>query len=468
MELRIYEGQTWDLAQEKDITFVHNANFFLFATLEHARMLAHARGTPAPSTNTPPVLTGMPVSGMAYLDRPQEAGYFLFPDLSVRHEGRYKLTFNLYEETKDEKDKDADRESDMQPPIPGMNPATGGSFDFRMEVKSQEFIVYSAKKFPGLAESTQLSRVVAEQGCRVRIRRDVRMRRRDGKGNGDYDHAEDEYTHTHRRSTPAADPRPDYNRARSTSGSLERTPYSADSQRRPSIADYQPQYPPQNPLPGGHLQFLGGNASSQYPAQPQPPQKFAQPPSLPASPVYAQSPAAYPSQSSYHPPPPPPPPAAASYSRGRERTLSQSSYAPITPAPARNSAAPEYRPVTLPPITALAPKPTYNAPPPQHARKQMYPRLSIDASLPHIDTLRIPMPTPTALRLPSMSFGALSMPGPHAGTKRAHDQSFRHESETPRYQDGARDPGLSEDVAQSPEMYYYRANGSVHDAAKLR
>ena len=61
-----------------------------------------------PAANTPPVLTGMPVSGMAYLDRPQEAGYFLFPDLSVRHEGRYRLTFNLYEQTKDEKDMDAD------------------------------------------------------------------------------------------------------------------------------------------------------------------------------------------------------------------------------------------------------------------------------------------------------------------------------------------------------------------------
>ena len=47
------------------------------------------------------------------------------------------------------------------------------SFDWRMEVKSDLFTVYSAKKFPGLAESTNLSRTVAEQGCRVRIRRDV-------------------------------------------------------------------------------------------------------------------------------------------------------------------------------------------------------------------------------------------------------------------------------------------------------
>ena len=37
-----------------------------------------------------PVLTGCPVSN---------GNYFLFPDLSVRHEGNYRLCFNLYEMT---------------------------------------------------------------------------------------------------------------------------------------------------------------------------------------------------------------------------------------------------------------------------------------------------------------------------------------------------------------------------------
>ena len=97
VELRIFDGPSPDNA--KDVTFLYNANFFLFATLEHARVMAHGR-VQTPAANTPPVLTGMPVSGMAYLDRPQEAGYFLFPDLSVRHEGRYRLTFNLYDQAK--------------------------------------------------------------------------------------------------------------------------------------------------------------------------------------------------------------------------------------------------------------------------------------------------------------------------------------------------------------------------------
>lgn len=481
MELRIYEGQTWELAQEKDITFVYNANFFLFATLEHARVMAHARGTPATS-NTPPVLTGMPVSGMAYLDRPLEAGYFLFPDLSVRHEGRYKLTFNLYEETKEDKDKDKDRDGESQPPIPGLNPATGGSFDFRMEVKSQEFIVYSAKKFPGLAESTALSRVVAEQGCRVRIRRDVRMRRRDGKG-GDYDNAEDEYSRRRRTATP--DNRNDYNRQRSMSGSTERTPYSADSQRRPSMADYPSQYP-QAPPPGGHLQFLGGNSSSQYPAAP--PQPFAQPPSVPASPVYPPSQAApYPVQSSYPPPPPPPAPKAHS----RERTPSQSAYAPINPAPPRrDSVAHDYRaPVQLPPLSL----PPYHPPTPQQSHmpppsKQVLPPLQIDGA----SRLPMPIPSPTTLApapRPLMPLAPLIHPtntpsttlskqGPihpatlpppmtYAGTKRAHDQSFRQDQDQERFQDGRRENAASEDIADVMSMFFTRADGTQKDAARL-
>ena len=489
MELRIYEGQTWELAQEKDITFVYNANFFLFATLEHARMIAHARGTPAPATNTPPVLTGMPVSGMAYLDRPQEAGYFLFPDLSVRHEGRYKLTFNLYEETKDEKDKDKERDGENQPPIPGLNPATGGSFDFRMEVKSQEFIVYSAKKFPGLAESTPLSRVVAEQGCRVRIRRDVRMRRRDGKGGGDYDNAEDEYNRRRRTVTP--DTRPDYNRARSMSGgSTERTPYSADPNRRPSIADYQPQYPPQSASSGGHLQFLGGNSNSQYHHPAQPPQNFAQPPSVPASPVYPPSQGSgYQLPSTYHHHSrPPPPPAPAPYNR--ERTPSQP-YAPITPAARHDSVQPEYRPsaqvVTLPPPSAL-PSSSYHPPTPQRvlpppsngiapsSSKTLLPSVQSLLSSPTTATAPRPpmsLPVPRLGPLPiSSSSGPLNpkdLPPPpsQAGMKRAHGQTFKQEDD-PRRQNGARDQGTAEDVYEDwGPMMFRRANGQPKDANHL-
>jgi hypothetical protein len=184
--LAILEGEGLNMT---DVTFGYNANFFLFATLESARQMAHGRVQPPPQQV--PVLTGMPVSGMAYLDRPTEAGYFIFPDLSVRHEGKYKLSFNLYEQTKHENDTDAEPSNEQKPKPAGMTAPPDSSFDWRLEVKSAQFTVFSAKKFPGLAESTNLSRTIAEQGCRVRIRRDVRMRRREDKPR---DYEEDEYS----------------------------------------------------------------------------------------------------------------------------------------------------------------------------------------------------------------------------------------------------------------------------------
>lgn len=518
MELRVYEGQTWEQAQDKDITFNYNANFFLFATLEHARVMAHARGTPAAST--PPVLTGMPVSGMAYLDRPLEAGYFLFPDLSVRHEGRYKLTFNLYEETKRDEDKDRDAAADAQPPLTGLNSATGGSFDFRMEVKSTEFTVFSAKKFPGLHESTTLSRTVAEQGCRVRIRRDVRMRRRDEKDKGPADHgAFDGGEYARRRRTATPDTHNDHNRSRSMSGSTERTPYSAtDLQRRPSMSDYPPQYPHahhQPPAPsGGHLGFLNGNPNSQYPAAPpQPP--YAQPNSVPASPSYPPPPpqqaAPYPMQSSYPPPPPPPPPAPKSH--GRERTPSQSGYAPINPAPPRRDTLQhDYRaPVNLPPITLapfapqpgpqhlhMQPRPPHHQQPQQHHQHHQQPHRQQSIPLMHIDSIITPAaapsgrprvassPAPLAPRqlmplAPLMNGSSVNGKGPlhpgslppptvYAGSKRAHDQSFRQpeRDEAARFQDGARERGVVEDVEVDSSMIFSRADGSRKDANYLK
>jgi len=176
VELRIFEGEN----EEKDITFQLSANYFLFATLEQARPIAQGR-VPTDSSRAT-VLTGTPVAGMVYLDRPEPAGYFIFPDLSVRHEGKYRLGFSLYEELKEIKDIDrADGTT-----VNGQGPEEA-CVTHRLEVRSQPFIVYSAKKFPGLASSTSLSRTVAEQGCRVRIRRDVRMRRRDKPEKGGYD-----------------------------------------------------------------------------------------------------------------------------------------------------------------------------------------------------------------------------------------------------------------------------------------
>lgn len=257
VELRIIEGPS--VEEGEDVTFDYNANLFLYASLEQARNIAHGR-VQTPAASNPPILTGVPASGMAYLDRPNEAGYFIFPDLSVRHEGYFRLSFSLFETTKDEKDFDLEpADSDLPPGV-----------DWRMEIKTNPFNVYSAKKFPGLMESTPLSKTVADQGCRVRIRRDMRMRKRDGKSNG-YDGRDDEYSRR-RTVTPASDD-PHGIRPRSLSNASEqRVGYGGDASRRPSTVDTYPPPPPPPPPPGyeaappanrGHLSF-GEAPAPQY------------------------------------------------------------------------------------------------------------------------------------------------------------------------------------------------------------
>lgn len=170
MSLNIY-----DMAKGEDITMSYDSGFMLYASLEVARPIANGKMHNGPPCL--PVLTGVCVASTAYLERPNRAGYFIFPDLSVRHEGWYRLKFSLFEQIKHASDADTNR--------PFTN-AEGSSKQVlshesmanRMEVQSTPFQVFSAKKFPGLSQSTDLSKVVADQGCRVRIRREIRQRKR--------------------------------------------------------------------------------------------------------------------------------------------------------------------------------------------------------------------------------------------------------------------------------------------------
>ncbi|KAJ5561839.1 hypothetical protein N7535_003698 [Penicillium sp. DV-2018c] len=287
VELRIYESDPANDSQKTDITFAYNANFFLYATLDTARPLAHGRVAGPPSC---PVLTGVPVAGVAYLDRPSQAGYFIFPDLSVRHEGRYRLNFHLYEEIKDAKDADKDTTLPLPNQISHSASKSGtpqAFLHFRLEVKSVPFTVFSAKKFPGLATSTSLSRIIAEQGCRVRIRRDVRMRRRGDKREEDYEFDEDRaaaFTRPPDRFTTPDRYAASMERPRSNSnGSIVESPYGfVPADRRPSAPEYGFPQPYQRPMPPAamsqsqtpsyqqsHLSF--GSTPSHYPAPHMPP-----------------------------------------------------------------------------------------------------------------------------------------------------------------------------------------------------
>lgn len=390
--------------------------------------MAHGRVHPSPPQI--PVLTGMPVSGMAYLDRPTEAGYFIFPDLSVRHEGQYKLSFNLYEETRDADDADAEPAKDQNKPQVTGPGAPESSFDWRVEVKSNMFTVFSAKKFPGLAESTPLSRTVAEQGCRVRIRRDVRMRRRD-KAPSEYEEsnvAEDTYARHGRPTEQSNEPY----RERSNSGS----PDGREPQRR--LSGEYPQQPPYSqypspagshppPPPGGHLNF-GQHPGSQYPA---PPSQFAQPVPPPAPQPYQAAQNPYHQPTPQYRPGPPPPPSAYAY----DRQYPQSAYPSNPPREQRDSY--ESDPYRRASVGFAAPNPPHGAPypgidsnfnrPPYHgfARAHSPPLPSPGINLVPLKTIQS-LPAIEPKLDPLSSINRIAPPLPSPGFDPARERSGSH------------------------------------------
>ncbi|KAG0169625.1 hypothetical protein DFQ28_003826 [Apophysomyces sp. BC1034] len=103
------------------------------------------------------VLMGSLVSSPSLLKDPsgEQGLYFAFPDLSIRTEGRYTLRFSLMKLVS----------SDFQ---------TDAKSRIIAQVFSNPFTVYSAKKFPGMTESTELSKAFAKQGLKIPIRNNVR------------------------------------------------------------------------------------------------------------------------------------------------------------------------------------------------------------------------------------------------------------------------------------------------------
>lgn len=290
-----------------------NCSYFLFATLEQARHVA--RGRVSQEQQRPTVLTGTPVAGMVYLDRPTPAGYFIFPDLSVRHEGKYRLSFNLYEETKETKDEDRIDSAK----VGGWG---NGCVTHRLDVSSKPFTVFSAKKFPGLTESTSLSRLVAEQGCRVRIRRDVRMRRRDNKSSKDWDGYEEETSELRARvsATPEAAGYPGHNymdpipRPRSGSNASHIS-LAPSLSRRTSLQDISQGYHPSSyGPPAPHTPQNNYPQSSPYVTGPSPNHAYGPPPSfLQQGSSMQPPPPSYNPHAHQAPPPLPPVPSHQTY-----------------------------------------------------------------------------------------------------------------------------------------------------------
>ena len=79
-------------------------------------------------------------------------GYFLFPDLSCRMVGRYRLLFTLTQVD------------------PGLFVA-GGTSEIQQRIQSDVFEVYSAKDFPGMRASTPLTRHLKNHGASVSVKK---------------------------------------------------------------------------------------------------------------------------------------------------------------------------------------------------------------------------------------------------------------------------------------------------------
>ncbi|KAL0094767.1 hypothetical protein J3Q64DRAFT_1078602 [Phycomyces blakesleeanus] len=129
-----------------DPTLLYNPYLFVYATLTDQKT-----ETDLDFMNGNRTTAGQMVQSLHKLKDVdnKDGGFFVFADISVRLEGLYKLKFTLFE--------------------------MKGSFVHRLSsVMSKTFQVYSPKAFPGMSESTFLTRSFSDQGVRVRIRKEAR------------------------------------------------------------------------------------------------------------------------------------------------------------------------------------------------------------------------------------------------------------------------------------------------------
>ncbi|KAG0284071.1 hypothetical protein BGZ96_011550 [Linnemannia gamsii] len=120
-----------------------------------------------PGQTNPPRLTRILMGALVasptllHNEHNQMGWYFSFADLSVRTEGVYTLKFSLMQFANFEFDEKGGNHASM----------------LIAEETSEPFTVYSAKKFPGMTESTELSKAFARQGLKIPIRNDLRVRK---------------------------------------------------------------------------------------------------------------------------------------------------------------------------------------------------------------------------------------------------------------------------------------------------
>ncbi|KAF9154496.1 hypothetical protein BG015_000783 [Linnemannia schmuckeri] len=148
---------------EQDPLFVLHVSLWSHDGTEVRNMIA------TPGQSDPPKLTrilmGSLVVSPILLNNPEgiPGWYFSFPDLSIRTEGTYTLKFSLMRFGSCDFSSSEDGQASM----------------LVAEEISEPFQVFSAKKFPGMTESTELSKAFAKQGLKIPIRNDLRVRKAD-------------------------------------------------------------------------------------------------------------------------------------------------------------------------------------------------------------------------------------------------------------------------------------------------
>ncbi|KAJ1865093.1 hypothetical protein LPJ73_000117 [Coemansia sp. RSA 2703] len=81
--------------------------------------------------------------------------FFVFPDLSIRKDGEYRLRFSFF---------------DLKSSVGDL---LRTSAYIKARTFSDPFKVYSAKQFPGMIESTELSKHFAKQGVKIPVRKET-------------------------------------------------------------------------------------------------------------------------------------------------------------------------------------------------------------------------------------------------------------------------------------------------------
>ncbi|KIY72789.1 hypothetical protein CYLTODRAFT_366949 [Cylindrobasidium torrendii FP15055 ss-10] len=150
--VRPVEQQHPPAENDPNMGFLQNPYYFMFASLAKPDDDTELHWLKDGRTRC---TQGSVVSSLYHLKDKLNAdvGYFVFPDVSVRTEGSYRLKLSLFE-------------------------VAGTLVQHCKSIYSKPFYVYTAKKFPGMEQSTELSCSLADQGIKIRIRKDIRVRDR--------------------------------------------------------------------------------------------------------------------------------------------------------------------------------------------------------------------------------------------------------------------------------------------------